>query len=349
MASRKIKAIGTHTYFGGILLGAAAAGIDVVGSVETWKQGIEAVQHTKHYTLFAPGSEMPPVDLVIGNPPCTRFSHMLQGLKQIKSMVIDDASGFEELQDLLNTVNATGARALWWETGPLLWTRGIGMVETLHKQLETMWGPTMTVVVRADPRTAGVPQRRPRCHIISVAGRDSQSVTFDFTKYAATSVPSVGEYLEERIDEDEMVPVNFSAKNRNHLTAMEWAEWNLANNTFASTRPVMVQHDDNRVPAVVSGRAFIWEDKKRWWSIEEYAAMMGIYGPALRNVIQHMDVKKVQQLCSKGVCTHLAEYVAKTFVIPMMESPVVKQPLGSRILQCDVKHLVNNKGSRHGE
>ncbi len=342
-----VKALGTHAYLGGILIGAKAAGIDVVASRESWKPALKAAPIMGNYPVLPFDGKVPMVKLVIGNPPCTRFSSMLQGRQSVQEMVKDDVAGFDELNDILDSARQSGAKAMWWETGPLLWTKGQGMVTSLHDHLLTEWGSsTRTYVVRVDPRSVGVPQRRPRCHVISVARPVRRAWPISAGTY---DYPTIGEYLEERLDVDRLSYPCAYGHQHPEMTPVEWAEHIRTHSTFASTMPVLTTRRDAYIQAVVSGRAFVWEDDGRWWDLEEYAAFMGIYGEGIRKVGDAFKFNEAQQLLSKGVCSHVAEFVARQVVLPavqpgdhFVDGPVVspvRQPwVGDRdIVTYDLK------------
>jgi len=296
-----------------MLLGAQDAGINVLASRESWKPAL-AAQPIMGINTVTFEAAVPRADVVIGNPPCARFSTMSSNryTSDNKSLI----GSFDELGDLLDTVKLSGANALWWETGPLLWTQGRDLVQSAAAALENFWhGPSTTYVVKVDARYVGVQQRRPRNHIITVRGQRSWAPLVP----AAHEPLNVGDYLEVVSDFDDPRPIAYSNKAtpKTKKATLAWVKEVQEHSSFNAMKPVLIDPRDAYIPAVVSSRPFVWKDG-RWWGALEYAAMMGLTGTRVERMIDVVGEKQAQVLCSKGVSAVVSRWVAEHVVIPVM-------------------------------
>jgi hypothetical protein len=258
-------ALGVHTFFVGFQRGMeqALGKESVLGSMEGWPPAIAARRScgAGHLSI----GEIPSghVDLVFSNPPCSRYSSIATGhfSAEQKSRLVD----FCELGIAVDVAMQTGARALWWETGPLLWSKGREMVSGVHAALEQAWGePSTTVVVKMDLRRYGVPQRRPRCHILHARGL-----------WEPPNVDDPRWPIEQdlRAWVDQRVPHRL--RHFKHAgSARQTVIKHRLIGDFASGIPSMLKIGARHAPAIISAREFAWEDDDSWWTVEEYAALM---------------------------------------------------------------------------
>lgn len=259
-------ALGAHTFFVGFQRGMeqTLGKGRVLGSVEGWVPGIEAREACGAGHIPFSRGKREEAQLVFSNPPCSRYSAMSTGAftEADKSNIVN----FCELTQATEVAAAVGAKALWWETGPLLWGKGEGMVESAHAAMERHWGvPSTTVVLRLDLRYAGVPQRRPRCHVLHARGSLEPPDPPDGGLEPGLKVQ---EWVHARAPTRLRYAYSPPSPARRTATMLQYF------GTFESGKPSIVKHDAPYAPAVISARQFAWDEPDIWWSLEEYAALM---------------------------------------------------------------------------
>jgi len=87
--------------------------------------------------------------------------------------------------------------------------------------------------------------------------------------------------------------------------------WTKSASTFHQTDPVEVSGSDFWTPAVLSGRPFIWLEENKWWTQEEYAAIMDYPPEMARRVADEMGHWIGMQMLSKGVSPFASRWVQK--------------------------------------
>jgi site-specific DNA-cytosine methylase len=274
-----MRALGIHTYFGGMQLGMRKAGFEDLGSIETWKPAIGPRTEylgLKTLTMSQGLSGDIEADMVYANPPCSRYSSMSA------SFFTDDERGeadtFPDILEAVEIVRASGANMLWWETGPNLWSKGMKMVADVAGRLADIWDDDVTsTVCKVDLRNCGVPQRRPRCHVMHFRGNREVIRT---PHLAELQPITIEEWLRGKVGTGEPIPVGpipeqYGVKTHDALITVMRETSN-----FMATRPSIIPEERRWVGAVLSGRFLSWERRERWFSIQESAALQS-YPPDL--------------------------------------------------------------------
>lgn len=320
-----MKALGVHTYLGGFELGVRNVATETLGSIEIWKPGILARQACKKCGVSQPLSfgDVSSADLVFSNPPCSRFS-------SAASYHYDDndkskLTNFEDLMHGVDVTEQVGAKAFWWETGPHCWSRGMGMVENVHRVLrDGPWGgEATTVVIRYDPRWSGVPQRRPRTHVVHMAGRLVPPANIESSLWPIDE--TLGPWVERFIREHDYDPADMIAVSPRECDGRPnyTAKWMRDVSSFSQGAPRTLSIHDAFSVAVLSGRICCWEEKNEgkgaWWTIEEYSALMTIPPQIGRAMFDGAPGRwGALSLLSKGIAPVAAEYVYRNVVEPMV-------------------------------
>lgn len=320
-----MRAIGVHTYFGGFHIGVGTRA-EVVTSLESWRDGIKGRELLGLVTdkLENTRSVCPKADLVFGNPPCSRFSTM--SANSYSEQDRSNPSDFKEVQDLIDITLASGAEAMWWETGPLMWNRGEGMVRGIHSTLEHEWGEVTSVVVKYDLRYAGLPQRRPRCHLIHLRGKRVPPVV---RPPAWPSGLGLYEWLQGRgliSDSEAFLPPRIEKYPVYEGGGwvddpLGYSEWVHRRGGFQSTKPAPIGVRELYTLSVVSGRYFIWQELNRWWGIDEYASVMDYPVGSVVEVAEELGPHQAQVLMSKSVSPSAARFVFDNVYAPMVDIP----------------------------
>ena len=140
----RVSVTGVHLYAGGFMQGVKAAGWTPKGTVETWRLPDKLRDALNISVIDQPG----PSDVVISNPPCSRFSMM-----STEHFSMDERhrlSDFTELQQSMDVVEACKPQVFWWETGPMASASGIPMIKSVHEELRRRWKKVTTYVVKLD-------------------------------------------------------------------------------------------------------------------------------------------------------------------------------------------------------
>lgn len=323
-----MRAIGVHTYFGGFHIGLATRG-EVITSGETWEPGIKGRRllglDTTPLDKLRPAG--PRLDLVFGNPPCSRYSTMATQLYSDEQKASVDL--FDELGDLVNLTLAGGASALWWETGPVLWSKGGDMVRAIHQTLRQEWGRVTTAVVRYDLRYGGLPQRRPRVHLLHLRGRyvppaappprwPPEGSVYDWVRAqgawsgpgevflppgAKHYPPGAGEGLAGKPVDD----------------VMAYVRWFWDYSKYMANRHRSVGVRELYTVTVVPFRYFAWEEENRWWGTDEYAAIMGYPLGPVAEAAEELGPSAIHALLGKSVSPRAAQDVYDLVLTPTLD------------------------------
>ena len=321
MMNTQLKVLGTHCYLGGFLIGLQNAGMEVVGSAETWKPGAKGATALglPVSTLDEVLSNPPDTDIVVGNPPCSRFSHLSLSFFKDREGSHEDPETFPEIMQLRDVCLSSGARILWWETGPLSWSLGRELIREYHDMLRAFWGKTTTLIVRLGLRYIGIPQRRPRVHVIHIATDTpppSASASLWPTNY------TIGEWLDERIGNRKLVNPVVTIKDEESIeNPLQWAHEQDLKQKFRSMVPKIVQYNDQYALAVISRRVNVWHEDNRWWDFLEYAALMTY---PLDKSLRLLEIGKrpvdAEVLLAKSVAPAASQWVAENILLPWLDN-----------------------------
>ena len=309
-----IKAIGTHCYLGGFLLGLQRAGLRVGQSLETWKPGLQGARVLGLNSKETPEipKKLPKAHIVAANPPCSRFSHL--SLSFFNKKHHQDPESFPQIIDLIKIAKAANAKMIWWETGPLAWSLGRDLLANFHDSLYNIWGRVTTLLVRFDLRYIGIPQKRPRIHVIhinSAVKPPSVPQSVWPTKYR------VGEWLKNKTAGYKLENPVFL---KNVSDPLAWAKKQESEMTFRSMVPKIISEKDWYTGSVVSRRIMIWKEENRFFDLLEYAALMDYPLEKMHNLIS--VAKKplnAQVLISKSVAPAASKWVAENIVLPWLK------------------------------
>lgn len=323
-----MKAVAVHTYMGGMQLGVAKAA-DVLTSLESWGDAMEARElaalsydNVPRYDSLTEwrGS----ADFVFANPPCSRFS--VSAARSYSVVKKADLGEFCELQDVCGVTQHAGARMMWWETGPMLWTKGRDMVHSIHEYMAHWWGSCTTLVVKVDARSFGIPQKRTRVHAIHCAGDFVPIISPRDLMWPIED--SAFKWLVKQMRNRWGYTFSPSDPHKELLAArpndcwgdpMKYCRVQDLVCTFGQGKPQIFSLNDPYLPVVLSGRLGCWEEVNRWLSIEEWAAFMTIPPAYARAMADEIKPLKTLQLLSKGVCSDVSQQVAEQFALPMMD------------------------------
>ena len=339
-----LKVVGTHCYLGGFLLGLQQAGLRVLESEEVWKPGLRGAQ-----SLGLPSKEvsqmpdnLPKADIVVGNPPCSRFSHLSLSFFDKKSH--EDPETFPEILDLVRVAKASRAQVLWWETGPLSWTLGRELLTNFHDQLYDIWDDVTTLLVRLDLRYIGIPQRRPRVHIIHT----------NMTRKPPTAPETVwpldykvGDWLGTETNGCKFEHPVFSKEADDPVA---WAEKRDLEMKFRSMVPKIISQKDWYTGSVLSRRLMVWQEENRWFDLLEHAALMTYPLDKILNILSVQPRPlEAQVLISKSVAPAASKWVAEKILLPWLNDqsgfgPV--QPTTRRRNFWELDLTISNKVDR---
>lgn len=297
------RAVGVHTYFGGLALGYMRnQNIKTLGSLESWKPAVTWAP--KLGVRVSTTGVVPRADVVISNPPCARFSAM--SYSKFGNDKREQLETFPEMIDPLVAAKYSGAELVHIESGPLMFTSGQSLIEQFNDILE--WEKIYTLVLKVCTRHAGLPQLRPRTHVF-VGKRPFPEL--DFTP--APLPVNVGEFLRNWNGQYNFEPVP-SSEIPNPV-AYAGVQQNTA--VFLSTRPKIVSASDRYIHSVVSSRHFAWLEEERWFSVDEYAAFQGY--PANGFNYAEPGISVAMALISKSVSPSIAEYLSHKVTVPYFD------------------------------
>lgn len=222
---------------------------------------------------------------------------------------------FPEILDLARVAEQTKADTIWWETGPLAWSLGQPLLSNFHRYLKKIWGEATTLVIRIDLRSVGIPQKRPRTHIIH---RATKIAPPDCSRPCWPPTKKVGEWLGERIRGFRLVNPVFQEKAKDPVG---WAEKKDCELTFRSMVPKIVSRQDWHTLAVVSRRLMVWQEENRWFDLLEYASLMTY---PLERISDLVKITKTplgaQVLISKSVAPEVTRWIAEGIVLPWIRN-----------------------------
>jgi hypothetical protein len=291
-----MRVLGAHTYFGGMLIGAKNAGADVQGSVETWGPAVQWSPRLGMNVLL--DGIVPRTDVLATNPPCSRFSAL--SYSKFSDEQRENLSTFTELQESLHAAKASDAEVVWVESGPMLFSKGLNLLTDFHTILG--WDPYF-LVLKVDCLYAGAHQRRPRTHVFA-AKRPFPELSLD-------SESRDGNLSDLMQRWNAVYP--FEAVSSGTGDSVGKAEFQRRTASFMSVRPEVIDEQARFAPAVVSSRKFTWRQQQRWWSVDEYAALMG-YPPIFDYA--EPGVANGMMLLSKSVSPIIADYLTERVLQP---------------------------------
>lgn len=310
-----MKALGIHTYLGGMQLGMRKAGFEDLGSIETWKPAIGPRTEylgLKTLTMSEGLSGDIQADFVYANPPCSRYSSM--SASYFTADERGEAETFPDLLEAVEIVRASGASLLWWETGPNLWGQGMAMVDDIGRRLSEIWQDSVTsMICKIDLRNCGIPQRRPRCHVMHFRGNREPAPGPKFTPMLPIGIE---EWLRGKCGASEPIPVGplpaeFGVSTHDAMiTVMR------ETTAFMATRPSIIPEDRRWVGAVLSGRFLSWERRVRWFSIQESAALQSYPPDLIALAASAVSPRRMLTLLSKGVSPTAVSAVAPLALAP---------------------------------
>lgn len=301
----RIKALGTHVYFGGFAIGVARnENIKVLGSLESWKPAVTWAP--KLGVRVSTTGVVPKADYLFANPPCARFSPM--SYSKFESEMRTDLTTFPEMNEALLAGKYSGAELVHIESGPLMYNNGKELISQFNDVLQ--WPECYMLVLKVGTMYAGLPQLRPRTHVF-LGKRPFPEI--DLTPVEVPNNIGVfidawnAEYQYEGVQSMPMAdPVVYSAMQKNQAV-------------FLSTRPKIVSRNDRYCHSVVSSRHFVWLEENRSFTVDEYAAVQG-YNPDFD--YSAPGIPLAMALISKSVSPAITEYLAERVVVPYFDSDV---------------------------
>lgn len=304
---------GVHCYAGGFILGCEKGGMTVVGSHETWPAAFEFREQLGIKLL--PFKLEEKVDVVVANPPCSRFSS-----SSFNKFSCDDRSAlsnFADLQYALDFGIKNATKVIWWENGPLAWGKnGVEIIKTAHDYVEKYAAcKVTTLVLKVDTYACGLTQSRPRTHVIHLLGDylvagiplpilPEYSTVHEFLEHAhAYDFPPTQVFGKPFVIDD---PVSqfYSAKEYGN------GGW--------SRRPQMSRMNAKASHSIWS-RLLLWEEPNRWLYINEAAALMGLPTEGVDYAkLYDGNVIKTMMVMGKGVATYASSFLAERLIIPAL-------------------------------
>jgi hypothetical protein len=318
-----LRVVGHHCYAGGFLLGLKRQGHEVLGTVETWKPGARMASWLG-LPVNAPLTGRR-AHVVVSNPPCSRFSVMSHASYTDAQRA--DVGAFCELGEVVPTLRQVGARVLWWETGPLAATRGLGVIRSTAEAV----GARETAVVSYDCRYGGSPQRRPRTHVLHFLDDvDLPSVSYPGPRWppertALSWLEAARAASTLREDDDLPVVPRRSEGQRKRgapcpgLRPLSYVDWAKSGGIrFDSAKPRVVGPEALYFPAVLGqGKPWLldWDDGPEWATLGDMCAVMGYPSRAVAGRKVGLDV---QTLLAKSVSPDASERVCEWVLEPAL-------------------------------
>lgn len=302
-----MKALGIHTYMGGMQIGASRV-FDVLGSAESWK---DALNMRAFLGLETRGvKDFSNVDVVFANPPCSRFS--ISVLIKFTDEQRSNVGEFDCLGEVLDFAKGCNARTMWWETGPHAFTKGAGIINGLH----AAFGAHTTWVLKINTKHIGIPQDRPRVHVIHfkdpVGSPDRINIVDPqcVRQWLAARCSSPG----TPAGPDEVELAKWGCK-----TTEEYCYVQQSVMTFSAFEPKIIDKKRSIARAILSRPQSI---DNRWLTLEESAELMGYPQRAAQF---ELDWWRMLRLMSKGVSANMSEFVASKIRMAM-EAPKCTEP-----------------------
>jgi len=310
-----MKATGIHTYAGGFVVGARKAGIEILGSYETYKtpMRIASAIGVKNLT----GTPIKSTDVVIANPPCSRFSAMSVGTFTVEQRRLE---AFCELNEVFQFALEADASIVWWETGPLAISIGKDTLVDCHKYWLEKWQQDVTtVVVSLDLLYTGWPQRRPRTHVFHFKGKVP---VVGMPKSSWDDNIRLKTWMAKNSTGGEPLTPNYANLGGLLKDPKSWVAYeHLRPGGFQSTLPILYTDESRSSMAMVGARYYGWYEENQWWSINDYMQVMGYpQGVDYQSIETNpMRMWYVHGISGKSVSPCASEYLAKNFLIPMFD------------------------------
>ena len=333
-----MNVIGAHTYMGGFVRGLIQAGWKSLGSVEVWKEPQRLAEYlgVKHLDLWTESLPKGSVDLVVGNPPCSRFSSASQTAFDVHSKT--NLCAFEDLQFILNLGKASKAPVVWWENGPLAYTSGREMIQQAHDFI----GAKVTVVLKFGMPLTGALQNRTRTHVFHIMNNavDYTQLAIPVSDYQEVPVyPWIMYNLDERTVRPYVHENYYPMNDPVSTVAAQWGPQEKFG--FFATKPICINENQRYVPGVVSGRYQAWENHNRWWSIAEYASAMSYPTDVDWEKIFGLTGNKVLTYMSKSVAPRASEWLAQYFLPQLYGDRIQNHPMlpGNPEVRGDIMYI----------
>lgn len=311
---KRLNVVGLHCYAGGFLLGLAQARAKILSSGESWGLGRKAAQE-----LALPAIELEKLrrkkitaDILVSNPPCSRFSHLSFSFFKKKKGTYDSLSSFPELLDILDISKQAKVQVVWWETGPLAWNNGFDLILKMHRRLKSLWGRISTLMIKLDLRYIGIPQRRPRVHILHIA-KNTPPPNAPRIKWPISR--NLYDWIRIRTKDFKL---QLEVKpNKDNSNPIEWAEQQQEKMTFRSMVPKIFNTKDTHCCSIVSRRLMLWEEENRFWDLLEHAAAMTYPLDHIPNLLRiRKNPLGAQVLLAKSVAPAASKWICKNILMP---------------------------------
>jgi site-specific DNA-cytosine methylase len=289
------------TYGGGFLLGVKRAGGTVLGDIPTWDEcmpfaNLIGINHVKP-------EDFNHADVVVGNPPCSRFSAMSYSAFNENDRT--NINAFCDLTAVLDLGVEKKARVIHWENGPIACTKGRDIIVEAHRRVHAK----TTLVLKFDLPWTGTLQRRPRTHVIHFM----DPCTIKGLPGPIKETRPIKAWVDSHFPKGKVqVPVTYE-----RYYPMEDPIGVVAHHEsiggFRAMKPRAVNETQRWSPSLVSGRQHAWIQENRWWSIAEYAAIQAypvdldyetLLGKPWHRVTTYMS-KSVSPAASKWLFEHV--------------------------------------------
>lgn len=346
-----LTALGTNVYLPGMGLGAWRTGFADGGSRESYKLAIRG----RRALGQADCQRCERADLVYGNPPCSRYSS--QSASAYSPSARSDIETFKELLEVLDAARDVGARAVWWETGPLIWGEKYGgreMIADAHHALDALWqaehGGCTTLVVRTDGRITGIPQRRPRVHTIHAAGRiPVEEIPLVAARpWSRATAPFAFDVIWARMQRegyDDPGPLHSLASVPGRKTASmppsEAVPLAKSICKFVAGWPKFASVRDPWLPSL-NRRPVGWKELDRWVGVGEWAAAMGYPQAWGRTLAEKLSIGDAMTLMAKCVSPSTSEAVCREAVLPMLLKAGRRDGERGRVYFRDATELIRD-------
>lgn len=309
-----------HTYFGGFLHGLMRADAEVLVDYEAWPLGYDGALASGLPVRAFEKSLVDDIklDMVVANPPCSRFSHFTKSsaFNECHRTRID---GFTELLNVIEFTERSGARAMWWETGPLFWNQGRKMMIEIKTRLSKTWKSPKVLVVKYNTTHSGIPQNRPRCHVLCL---DMDQVPRHVAMPSWLPEAGLGDWVERRVNGYELKLPCLKRDAQLQLereSVREYVQFQRLVGKFKSSMPVLLNENQRVSPAIVS-RPAAWDISNRWLDLLELATLMDYPLDVVSKAFETLECARRPSvgiaLLSKSVCPAATETIYKHVVIP---------------------------------
>lgn len=263
-----MNAVGVHAYAGGFALGLQRCGVKVEAVVESWEPAARLQTEVFHLNRVPMDTFQfnKVADITFGNPPCSRFSNM--SFQAYSTSQRTNLSEFQELKDVIDVGIRNMSNVIWWENGPIAFTRGHDLIAEADRYIRSKTSYCKTLVLKANLFDMGWPQLRPRTHVMH------------FTVPISLSGLPVGYHPQDPVYKfihDDYLVVDtdpYSWHNSNMEDPVAACEYANSHQGFNAAKPRVIDEEAPYSFSVLSSRQFAWRKRNRWWSINEYGAAM---------------------------------------------------------------------------